>query len=109
MKYTLQQVKEANDQVRKTLIPVPGRSQIYLTPGVSEADNRGEILQAVREFDNWTGDNDPHGEHDFGQVVVNKIKYFFKIDYYDMNLEFGVDPKEEDCIRVLTIMEASEY
>lgn len=108
MKYTKEQVKQENDKLRKTLATT-SRSKVMLTPGVSEADNRSEILEAIRSFDSFTGDNDPHDEHDCAIVKVGSEKYMFKIDYYDLNTEYGVDPQEEDCIRVITIMHASEY
>lgn len=68
-----------------------------------------ELITAVREFNGFTKDNDPHGEHDFGQVEIDGEKFFFKIDYYDMNLEYGADPYEDDYRPVMTIMYASEY
>ena len=105
---TKEQVKQENDKLRKSLANT-ARSRVMLTPGVSEADNKGEILEAIRSFDSFNGDNDPHGEHDCAIVKVGGESYMFKIDYYDLNLEYGVDPTEEDCIRVITIMHSSEY
>nr|WP_236000531.1 DUF3768 domain-containing protein [Bradyrhizobium uaiense] len=29
------------------------------------------MLEAVRRFDSFTRDNDPHGEHDFGAIDGN--------------------------------------
>jgi hypothetical protein len=29
-------------------------------------------VAAVQAFDDFTEDNDPHGEHDFGQIEVEK-------------------------------------
>ena len=42
---------------------------------------------------------------------IEPVKYFWKIDYYDANLEYGSDDPANDAVttRVLTIMEASEY
>jgi hypothetical protein len=31
-------------------------------------EQRRSLLAKVRAFDVFTGDNDPHGEHDFGAV-----------------------------------------
>jgi Protein of unknown function (DUF3768) len=36
-----------------------------------------------------TPDNDPHGEHDFGNFKLCGRTFYFKIDAYDENLEFG--------------------
>jgi hypothetical protein len=77
---------------------------------VAGSEERDQVIEAVRNFDSFTGDNDPHQEHDFGQVIVGGQKYFFKIDYYEASLEYGADPMEdEDIVRVLTIMRADEY
>lgn len=105
---TKEQIKQENDKCRRALIN-SNRCKIMLTPGVNESEHRAEILESVRNFDSFTGDNDPHGEHDFGSVSVQGQKYFFKFDYYDENLEYGVDPLEEEPVRVLTIMHSSEY
>ncbi|MGL3214052.1 DUF3768 domain-containing protein [Bradyrhizobium sp. BR 1433] len=59
---------------------------VLLTPGVTclESDRLAELLEAVRKFDSFTEDNDPHGEHDFGAIDLNAVRYFWKIDYYDL-------------------------
>jgi len=75
-----------------------------------------EIAGHVAAFDNFTADNDPHGEHDFGSFEFARHRIFWKIDYYD-RASFGTgrdmgseDPSDpSQTIRVLTIMLASEY
>jgi hypothetical protein len=67
---------------------------------------------AVQSFDNFDGANDPHHEHDFGEIELEGEHYFFKLDYYnsfDMTggSENPADP--EKTTRVLTIMRADEY
>ena len=37
-----------------------------LTSGVQDLERQLDILQKVRSFDQFTEDNDPYGEHDFG-------------------------------------------
>ena len=68
-----------------------------------------DIIVAVQEFSNFTEDNDPHGEHDFGSFTVAGNKVFWKIDYYDQQLQYGAEPLDPDCRRVVTIMLAEEY
>ena len=71
---------------------------------------RCRFLQKVRTFDNFTEDNDPHGEHDFGALEILGIgKIYWKIDYYaNADMEAGTRDTE-NAYRVLTIMEADEY
>ena len=54
---------------------------------------------------------DPYGEHDMGRFTVGGEDYYWKIDYYDRNLEFhSPDPADPSVtIRVLTIMRVDEY
>lgn len=68
-----------------------------------------EIFDAVQEFRNFTEDNDPYGEHDFGSFTVAGSKVFWKIDYYQQDLSAWCDPLDPDCRRILTIMLAEEY
>ena len=69
------------------------------------------VLERVRQFDEFTPDNDPHGEHDFGSFDVAGVGYFFKVDYYSPDMQGGSeDPTDpEKTTRVLTIMRADEY
>ena len=112
MKFTKEKIRTDNDQFRKNIRSFSRdiKGRVVLTASVSEAIDRELIIEKVIEFDNFSADNDPHGEHDFGSFNLGETKYFFKIDYYeDYNLEYGVDPHEDEPFRVLTIMEASDY
>ena len=90
-----------NDTFRRTFLG----GRVVLTPGVSEAEDREKILTAVREFNSFNPDNDPHLEHDFCKVTVNDEDYLVKIDYYDDQYQYF----KEDGNRVMTIMRADEY
>jgi hypothetical protein len=68
-----------------------------------------ELMKTIEQFDAFTPDNDPYGEHDFGSLFWYGNKIFWKIDYYDSDLTYGEDPLSVDCLRVLTIMLANEY
>lgn len=98
-----------NDRVRKGMV-VSKDSKIVLTRAVAELSesDRNILIEMIRAQDVFTADNDIHGEHDFGQVVVKGIRYFWKFDYYDDSLSVWQDPVH-GCIRVLTIMAASDY
>jgi hypothetical protein len=98
-----------NDALRRTL----AGGKVVMTRGVA-ALGEGElaqVLERVRTFDDFTKDNDPHGEHDFGNFIVGEVTYFFKVDYYSPDMQGGSeDPADpEQTTRVLTIMRADEY
>jgi hypothetical protein len=96
-------IAELNDAFRR------GGSGVTITVGVQGLEDVAGLLQEVRTFDVFTSDNDPCGEHDFGQIVWRGQKVFWKIDCYDQRLEYGEEPLSPDCRRVLTVMLASEY
>lgn len=102
-------IRELNDAFRTSL--VGGR--IMLTPGIQALDfvKLLALQHAVQTFDNFAEDNDPHGEHDFGSILFDGQKIFWKIDYYDKSMEYGSeDPSDPaQTTRVMTIMLASEY
>jgi hypothetical protein len=90
---------------------VAGR--IIQTEGIralSPAD-QSSIREKVECFDDFTPDNDPHQEHDFGSFEHNGERIFWKIDYYDRSLTtHSEDPSDPaQTTRVLTIMLATEY
>ena len=65
-------------------------------------------LKRAATFDDFTPDNDPYGEHDFGSFELCSRKFFWKIELYE---EPGVKDKNGEPVvtRVLTIMLAHEY
>ena len=102
-------IRVLNDNFRSTFIG----GQVVMTQGVAELplDTKARVSLAVQSFSNFTKDNDPHREHDFGSVKVEGETYFFKVDYYALDMEGGSeDPADPNVTtRVLTIMRADEY
>lgn len=102
-------IRVLNDNFRSTFIG----GRVVLTSGVSELpiDVKAKALLVVKTFKDFTKDNDPHGEHDFGRFEVTGNTFFWKIDYYDVDCCHGSeDPSDpEVTTRVLTIMLADEY
>ena len=92
-----------NDKFRKSGFGVT------LTCGVQSVQDLPGLIKAIREFDTFTEDNDPYGEHDFGRLDWHGDKVFWKIDYYNQALEEWADPLTKECKRVLTVMLANEY
>jgi len=82
---------------------------VTLTCGVQSVTDLNGLMRAIREYEDFTEDNDPYGEHDFGSLVWQGDKIFWKIDYYNQTLDEWEDPLSQDCKRVLTVMLADEY
>jgi hypothetical protein len=76
-----------------------------------DAENIALILDVVRTYDRFDEDIDPYGEHDMGRFTVRGEEYYWKIDYYDRNLDYHApDPADpEVTTRVLKIMRVEEY
>jgi Protein of unknown function (DUF3768) len=102
-------IRLLNDNFRSTF--VGGR--VLVTAGVAElpVETKAKLLLAVQCFSDFTPDNDPHHEHDFGSIAIEGETYFYKIDYYALDMDGGSeDPADpEKTARVLTIMRADEY
>lgn len=102
-------IRRLNDDLRRTR----AGGRIVLTCGVRV---KGEstillLLDKLRRFDDFDKENDPYHEHDFGQIVYDGQKYFFKIDYYDLSLQMHSPDAANPAVtcRVLTLMLAEEY
>ena len=98
-----------NDAFRRSF----SGGKVMMTAGVDALPHmvKAAVLQKVAAFNEFTEDNDPHAEHDFGSFELVGRKFFWKIDLYDRELKRGSeDPADpEKTIRVLTLMLAEEY
>lgn len=105
------QIRALNDAFRKD--PTARRGRLVTTRSVADLGDAfvAAAVSAVAAFDDFTPDNDPHGEHDFGILTVDGVKLYFKIDYYDAACRFGSeDPSDEaKTTRVLTILLPEDY
>jgi Protein of unknown function (DUF3768) len=102
-------IRELNDAFRRTFVG----GAVMITQGVESMplDQRRSLLEKVRAFDAFSGENDPHQEHDFGSIDEAGVRCFWKIDYYDRKTEFGSPDPADPAVttRVMTIMLADEY
>lgn len=98
-----------NDTFRKTFTG----GQVLLTAGIAamSSEDKANIISLVQNFNDFTPDNNPYSENDFGSFDYNGNKIFWKIDYYDLNYEFmSENPANPDITnRVLTILLSCEY
>ena len=115
----IEKIALLNDELRKKLISgelfkAENKDKAYITRGASifvNGMNRMQFLNNVALYRNFTEDNNPYGERDFGNFMYQKEKIFWKIDYKDNSMMYhspdASDPSQ--TIRVLTIMKASEW
>jgi Protein of unknown function (DUF3768) len=100
-----------NDEFRKG----HGGGRYVTTSGVKaeSSDFIYRASKAVQNFDAFTEENDPYGEHDFASVTVDGIHLFWKIEYFQKGSDYteGAEAPENAATtdRVLTIMLAEEY
>lgn len=104
-----ERIARLNDRLR--IDGLDGR--ILVTRGVQSLPGftTMALVQALRSYDGFDIDNDPHGERDFGDLEVCGADLLWKIDCYDRELVWASpDPADpEVTIRVLTVMLAEEY
>jgi Protein of unknown function (DUF3768) len=102
-------IQELNDAFRRSFLG----GVVVLAAGFESlpVERRRLILARIRAFDNFDEDNDPHGERAFGVVQDGDVRCFWKIDYYDTDLELtSPDPTDPSVTtRVLTMMLPEEY
>ena len=110
------------DEIERTADAMLSENRDYqllrMIPGIGPINVRAlgpdfesACVERVQKLRSFATGNDPYGEHDFGAFKVNRRKCFWKIDYYDAELEWGSeDPADPSrTARVLAILLAEEY
>ncbi len=104
------QIRRLNDRLRCHGV---GNGTLFMTEGITSAPDgfAKRAIAAMRTFDTFTKDNDPHEEHDFGAFDLEGQRLLFKIDYYGPDMQRGSDDSSDEAqtYRVLTLMLAHEY
>lgn len=102
-------IRALNDQFRRNM----NCGTVMLTRGIAAFDRPAltAILHKISTFTNFTQDNDPYGEHDFGTVEHDGDRIFWRIDAYDRDHRFASpDPADPTVTRrTMTVMLAEEY
>lgn len=102
-----------NDRLRHTIPFCRPADRIVMTQGINslEPDVIADIWEKVRAYNDFNEADDPFGEHDFGAFTCKGNHILWKIDYYNLDLDWGSsDPSDENkTARVLTVMLAEEY
>ena len=113
-------IRTLNDRFRQRL-PVIGDvpGEILFTQGIQTLCSTpqepfcylGDLFETIRTYREFGSDNDPYGEHDFGNFAFQGETCYWKIDYYAPDRQSGAeDPADPDkTLRVLTVMLSIEY
>ena len=107
---TASKIAELNDRFRKGDRKLGVQRTTEMVRALN-SEQQQELFRLVRTFDQFTEENDPHEEHDFAIVELDEEEYFWKIDYFDLEMEYqSEDPSNPSVTRrVMTIMHSSEY
>jgi hypothetical protein len=102
-------IRKLNDAFRKTF----AGGKMVMTASVAALPEmvKSAALVKVAEFNDFTPENDPHGEHDFLSFEHCNRSFFWKCDYYNTEMDGGSeDPADPDkTTRVGTLMLAEDY
>ena len=104
-------IRDLNDELRRNMLSGLGATMLSAGIAALPIGSRSQVMQRVAAFAAFTPDNDPHGEHDFGNFDHDGRKLFWKIDYYALDMQGGSEDPSDPALtmRVLTIMFAEEY
>ena len=102
-------IRYLNDAFRKTF----AGGKMVMTASVAALPEmvKASALIKLAEFDGFTPENDPHGEHDFLSFEHCNRRFIWKCDCYNNEMdggsEYPADPNK--TIRVGTLMLAEDY
>lgn len=93
---------KTNDALRAEMPLISKPNLLVMTMGVAslEPDEVAEIMEKVKNFNDFNEKNDPWREHDFGSFWHKEKKIFWKIDDYAGHEGYNL---------ILTLMLAEEY
>lgn len=77
-----------------------------------DPDFHTKCLEALRVYDGWNADNDPHGEADMCILDIDGEKVWAKLDYYSRaNLNYGSEDPSDPAktFRIGTLLFPDEY
>ena len=102
-------IAKLNDDFRKSFIG----GEVLLSAGIAamSSEDKANIISLVQNFNDFTPDNNPYSENDFGTFDYKGEKILWKIDYYDLNNKYHSEDPSNPYItnRILTIMKVFEW
>lgn len=106
--HRLRVLRLLNDNARRLFagIRVVVTTSIAADPALQDA-----VLRKVRQFQDFKEDDDVDRDHTFGAFEHRGEAFWWRIDYYDPDMEHGSeDPTDiNKTVRVLTVMRPSEH
>ena len=114
-----ERVAMLNDHLRANL-DSPAPNIVVMTQGILAMVDSNPVLAMARQmelmfivakYSDFSEDNNPVGERDFGVFEWRETRCYWKIDYYDRQTEWGSPDPADPAVtcRVLTILRADEY
>ena len=113
-----QLIAEQNDHFRSNFgspidpnDPIQGKYNVTHDFASMAVEDQFIATLKIRNYNDFNRDNDPYGEHDYGSFKLNGETICWKIDYYDLNYEYGSEnpANPTQTRRVLTAMLACEW
>jgi predicted enzyme involved in methoxymalonyl-ACP biosynthesis len=104
----MSEISITNDLLRGQLpnpLPNPHKTIVSATISKMTNEKRLQILNLVKEYNQFDLNNDPNDEHDIGVFDFENVTFIWKFDYYN-NEQTRF---KENGIRTLTVMLDSEY
>ena len=102
-------IAKLNNDFRKSFIG----GEVLLSAGIAamSSEDKANIISLVQNFNDFTPDNNPYSENDFGTFDYKGEKILWKIDYYDLNNKYHSEDPSNPYItnRILTIMKVFEW
>lgn len=102
-------IARLNDQLRTTGVG----GALMITANVKRITGFDPyvLAAALANYEGFDPDNDPHGERDFGDLTLWGWDLLWKIDYFDLAMEYGSNDPANPLItrRVLTVMLAMDW
>lgn len=86
----IQQIAARNDQHRQRLSPLELAPELASLP----ARDVSALLLAVSDYDNFTPENDPSGEHSEGTVTVSEMKFTWRITAGKLSQCLKISPEQ---------------